>query len=115
MSLALVQVGLNKVKGDEKETTWDVTAGGTYATGGEAITAATLLLGSVRFVDLPPATAGGFYQIQPVYNADGSVNLIFLETSAAAAGVGSGNQEKTNSEAYVASTTFRLRAIGTYA
>lgn len=115
MSLTLTQVGLDKVVGNEKETVWDVTAGGTYATGGEALTALSLRLGAVSEVRLPPATAGGFYQIQPVYNADGSVNLIFLETSAAAAGVGSGNQEKTNSEAYVASTAFRLVAKGTYA
>lgn len=115
MALTLTQVGLNKVVGDEKETTWDAVASGTYLTAGEVITAASVLLGAIKEIRLPPVTNGGFYPIAVTYNADGSVNLVFLEPSAAAAGVGSPFQVKTNAEAYIASTGFRFTVRGPYA
>src|SRR4051794_2632279 len=107
MAVALAQVGRTSVRGDKEYNTFDLTLSGTYATGGEAITALQVNLQAIEEVILPPVTAGGFYPTQPVYNADGSINLLFFEPSAAAAGVGSPFQQKTNSEAYIASTALR--------
>lgn len=112
MSTALVQVGRTSVRGDKEYNTFDITFGGTYPTGGEPITAASVNLQSViEEVQLPPVTGGGFYPTRPIFNADGSVNIQCFETVAAAAGL-PGLQEKTNAEAYVASTTARVTFIG---
>ena len=115
MAITLTQVGLDKVEGNEKVTTWDAVLSGTSLTAGEVVTAATARLGSITKVDLPPVTAGGFYPIQPVIAAGGTqVNLVFMELSAGAAGTPA-LQQKTDAEAYVASSTFRVTFVGTYA
>lgn len=112
MSVALTPVGRKSVRGDMVYLTYDATFSGNYATGGEPITALVAgLVTGIELVILPPVTGGGFYPTQPVYNADGSINLKFFETTAGAAGVPA-LQEKTNAEAYVASTTARITFIG---
>ena len=115
MAITLTQVGLDKVEGNEKVTTWDAVLSGTSLTAGEVITAATVRLGKIVEIRLPPATAGGWYPIQPVYAADGStVNVVFLELTAGVAGTVA-FQVKTNAEAYVTDTAFRFSVRGTYA
>lgn len=101
MATTITRVGIPHVQGDEKLVRADIAFTGNYATGGENITPAALgLVGPIAEVDLPASTTGSLNPLGVVYNANGSVNLLLYETTAAAAGVNGGLQEKTNGEAY---------------
>jgi hypothetical protein len=115
MAIAVTQLGLDAVQGNKKETTWSAVLSGTSLTAGEVVTAATLRVGTIDEVRLPPATAGGLYAIQPVINAARTqLNLVFTELTAGAAGTPA-LQVKTNAEAYVTDTAFEFTVRGNYA
>lgn len=94
-----------------------LTFSGNYATGGETLTAQSVglkrILGVVP-LDLMLRAAAGITGVWPVFDvaADGrSVVIRALEDSAGAAGTPFG-QEKTNAEAYIASSKLDVIIVG---
>ena len=94
-----------------------LTFSGNYATGGETITAASV--GLSRFVAVNPLNplvraAGGVNGTFPVFDISTdrkSVVVKQIESNAAVAGAPTG-QEKTNAEAYIASSYIDVEFIG---
>jgi hypothetical protein len=90
---------------------------GNYATGGETITAASVGLKRILAVvplDLMIRAANGVSGVWPVFDvaSDGrSVVVRSLEDAAGAAGTAFG-QEKTNAEAYIASSKLDVLFVG---
>lgn len=95
----------------------DIAFSGNYATGGETISAASLSLKRILGViplDTLIRAANGVTGVQPVFDisADGRTLIIrALEDAAGAAGTPVG-QEKTNAEAYIASSKLSVIIVG---
>jgi len=94
-----------------------LTFSGNYATGGETVTAETL--GLKRLIGVIPLdtlirAAAGVTGVLPVFDvASNGKNVVIraLEDAAGAAGTPVG-QEKTNAEAYIASSILTVVALG---
>ena len=98
------------VKGNKRVRVLDITLSGTYATGGDPLTAVALGLKKVtEFLPHGQATDGTLqYGVQPVYNAGSTqVSVKLFETGTAAAG----SAEKGNTES-LTGITFRVTVVG---
>lgn len=114
MAIAATAVsGAHTVWGNKRVRVYDLVFSGNYATGGEAITAASIGLrkveqvhspGVARSTDLATANPVGF----GVNSAGTSVTITHYEGSAA----GTAISEKTNAEAHATGSNIRVTFIG---
>lgn len=111
MAVAVTQVGRRTVFGDRRVGFYDVVFSGNYATGGEAVTAATFGLNNIDAIygAIAPATALTT-AVAVAYSPTSSSGGVLLSYEAAAAGTPL--SEKTNGEAYITGQTARLMVIG---
>ncbi len=119
MSVTLTPVaGASTVMGNKRIRVYDLAFGGTYATGGETVTASSLGLRKIHWVTpMNPITIGttlangGTLPVFTISASGTSVAIAQLEDAAGTVGLPIG-QEKTNAEAYVANATLRCVFIG---
>lgn len=109
MAVAVTQVGRKSVFGDKTVKFFDLVFSGNYATGGEALTAATLGFKSVDFVTVDggsPATALTTATVQK-YNYATEKMLTYEAAASAAPFI-----EKDNAEAYITGQFCRVMVVG---
>lgn len=109
MAVALTQVGRNTVFGDKRIRIYDLTFSGNYATGGEALTAATLGFTNVDIVLLEPVAKASDEATAVVIGYDYTASKVVAYEGSTA---GTALSEKTNAEAWPTGAYARVLVIG---
>lgn len=110
MAVALAAVtGANRVEGNKRVRVWDLTFSGNYATGGEALTAATVGLKVIFFVRFSgPAMSTDLATANPVAYNFATSKVVSYESGGSAAAL----IEKDNAEAYATGSHVRAEFVG---
>jgi hypothetical protein len=108
------QVGKTNIIGNRKQKFYDLTATGTYAAGGDTITAASLGLKRFdKYEATGPATGGtAGATINWLGQRYGSENKTVIVQQYESAATGLPGLEKTDTEAVVSNFTVRVEVVG---
>lgn len=108
MAVTVTQIGRRTVFGDRRVGFYNVVFSGTYATGGEAVTAASFGLSDLEFIQSNPSVSTASTTGEIVAFNSGTSKLQMFESGAANAPL----IEKQNAEAYVAGTNANIMVVG---
>lgn len=111
MAVTVTQVGRRTVFGDRRVGFYDVAFSGSYAAGGEAVTAALFGLNFIDYIssELSPSTSGTTSDVIAYKPTSASGGSIFVYETGAAT---NGPLAEKGAEAYLTGETARVMVVG---